>query len=79
MTLHLALAAGGQKSLLIDRRPSAAQQTDPRALALSHGARELLEQIHSWPARAATQRRLDFCRFTRVDRSNGQRMRSEHW
>ena len=54
MTLHLALAAGGQKSLLIDRRPSAAQQTDPRALALSHGARELLEQIHSWPARAAT-------------------------
>jgi 2-octaprenyl-6-methoxyphenol hydroxylase len=54
MTLHLALAAGGQKSLLIDRRPLQAQQGDPRALALSHGARQLLEQINSWPSRAAT-------------------------
>ena len=69
MTLHLALAAGGQKSLLLDRRPRPAgdgasgsstlgvrqaQQGDPRALALSHGARELLEQINSWPTRAAT-------------------------
>ena len=54
LTLHLALAAGGQKSLLVDRRPLAAQQTDPRALALSHGARQLLEQIASWPAQAAT-------------------------
>ena len=54
MTLHLALAAGGQKSLLLDRRPLQAQQTDPRALALSHGARQLLEQINSLPNRAAT-------------------------
>ena len=54
MTLHLALAAGGQKSLLLDRRPLQAQQGDPRALALSHGARQLLEQINSWPNRAAT-------------------------
>jgi 2-octaprenyl-6-methoxyphenol hydroxylase len=54
MTLHLALAAGGQSSLLIDRRPQHAQQDDPRALALSHGARQLLEQINSWPTRAAT-------------------------
>ena len=54
MTLHLALAAGGQKSLLVDRRPQQALQADPRALALSHGARELLEQINSWPTRAAT-------------------------
>ncbi len=54
MTLHLALAAGGQKSLLLDRRPQQALQADPRALALSHGARELLEQIRSWPTRAAT-------------------------
>ncbi len=54
LTLHLALAAGGQPSLLIDRRPLAAQQGDPRALALSHGARQLLEQINSWPTRAAT-------------------------
>ena len=63
LTLHLALAAGGQKSLLVDRRPRPAASTagvpealgaDPRALALSHGARELLEQIDSWPTRAAT-------------------------
>lgn len=54
MTLHLALAAGGQSSLLLDRRPQAALQADPRALALSHGARELLEQINAWPTRAAT-------------------------
>lgn len=54
MTLQLALAAGGQKSLLVDRRPQASQQQDPRALALSYGARQLLEQINSWPSRAAT-------------------------
>ena len=54
MTLHLALAAGGQKSLLVDRRPQQALQADPRALALSHGARELLEPLNSWPQRAAT-------------------------
>lgn len=54
MTLHLALAAGGQKSLLVDRRPQASQQNDPRALALSYGARQLLEQINAWPSRAAT-------------------------
>ena len=54
MTLHLALAAGGRKSLLLDRRPQQAQQGDPRALALSHGARQLLEQINAWPTRAAT-------------------------
>ena len=33
LTLHLALAAGGQQSLLLDRRPLAALQADPRALA----------------------------------------------
>ncbi|WP_153129822.1 FAD-dependent monooxygenase [Dechloromonas hortensis] len=54
MTLQLALAAGGQKSLLVDRRSQASQQQDPRALALSYGARQLLEQINSWPSRAAT-------------------------
>ncbi len=54
LTLHRALAAGGVKSRLIDRRPQAALQADPRALALSHGARQLLEQLGAWPARAAT-------------------------
>ena len=63
MTLHRALAIGGQRSLLVDRRAHAAgsppgvrsaAQDDPRALALSHGARQLLEQLDAWPARAAT-------------------------
>lgn len=62
MTLHLALAAGGQKSVLVDRRPrpeasgpsAPAIARDPRALALSHGARQLLEQIKAWPTSAAT-------------------------
>ena len=54
MTLNLALAAGGRKSLLLDRRPQQAQQGDPRALALSHGARQLLERIRAWPTRAVT-------------------------
>lgn len=54
LTLHLALAARGIRSHLIERRPMSALQADPRVLALSHGARQLLEQIDSWPARAAT-------------------------
>ena len=54
LTLHLALAARGIRSRLLERRPLAALQADPRVLALSHGARQLLEQIGSWPERAAT-------------------------
>ena len=54
MTLHLALAAGGVTSVLLDRRSADAQQANPRALALSHGARQLLEQVNAWPMRAAT-------------------------
>jgi 2-octaprenyl-6-methoxyphenol hydroxylase len=54
MTLHLALAAGGQKSRLLDRRPQPSYKDDPRALALSFGARQLLEQINAWPTRTAT-------------------------
>lgn len=54
MTLHLALAAAGQQSMLIDRRPQHAHGTDPRALALTHGSRQLLEQIGAWPHDGAT-------------------------
>lgn len=54
LTLHLALAARGIRSRLLERRPLAALQADPRVLALSHGARQLLEQIDSWPEHAAT-------------------------
>ncbi|MBK7900316.1 MAG: FAD-dependent monooxygenase [Azonexus sp.] len=54
MTLALALADGPYSVRLVDRRPLAAQAGDPRALALSHGARQLLEPLGAWPARAAT-------------------------
>ncbi len=54
MTLALALADGPYSVRLVDRRPLAAQAGDPRALALSHGARQLLEPLGAWPARAVT-------------------------
>lgn len=54
MTLALALAGGAQRVLLVDRRPRGAWAGDPRALALSHGSRQLLELLRAWNARAAT-------------------------
>ena len=54
MTLALALAGGARRVLLVDRRPRGAWADDPRALALSHGSRQLLERIKAWNARAAT-------------------------
>lgn len=54
MTLALALQGGPWRVQLIDRRSLAAQANDPRALALSHGTRQLLEALDAWPSRAAT-------------------------
>lgn len=54
MTLALSLAGGTQRVLLVDRRPRGAWVNDPRALALSHGSRQLLERLKAWDARAAT-------------------------
>jgi 2-octaprenyl-6-methoxyphenol hydroxylase len=54
MTLALALAGRAQRVLLVDRRPRGAWVGDPRALALSHGSRQLLERLRAWNARAAT-------------------------
>lgn len=54
MTLALALKASSLKVSLVDRRPQGAHDTDPRALALSHGARQLLENLRAWPAPQAT-------------------------
>lgn len=53
--MALALALGDAfRVQLVDRRPAGRQGDDPRALALSHGARQLLEPLGAWPARAAT-------------------------
>lgn len=54
MTLALALRESGLRIVLVDRQTRAAHQGDPRALALSHGARQLLAQIEGWPHRQAT-------------------------
>ncbi|HEX5802185.1 MAG TPA: FAD-dependent monooxygenase [Azospira sp.] len=54
MTLALALAAGGKRALLLDRRPRGAHRDDPRALALSHGTRQLLAALGAWNAAAGT-------------------------
>ncbi|MBL8367774.1 MAG: FAD-dependent oxidoreductase [Candidatus Accumulibacter sp.] len=54
MSLALALAGGPQSVLLLDSRPHAAWARDPRALALAHGSRQLLERLGAWKASAAT-------------------------
>ena len=54
MTLALALADSPLRVCLIDRRPRGAWSGDPRALALSHGSRQLLERLKAWNASAGT-------------------------
>ncbi|MEY2632439.1 MAG: hypothetical protein RIR00_1093 [Pseudomonadota bacterium] len=54
LTLARALADSGLRLAVIDRRTADAALADPRALALSHGARELLAPLGAWPERAAT-------------------------
>ena len=56
MTLALALAAGEtpQRVLLLDSKPRGNFAKDPRALALSHGTRQLLESLHAWNVSAGT-------------------------
>ena len=54
MTLALALAAGPLRVLLLDSRPRGAWASDPRALAISYGSRQLLERLNAWDAPAGT-------------------------
>ena len=54
MTLALALANSPLRVLLLDRQPNGAWLGDPRALALSHGSRQLLERFDAWNQAAAT-------------------------
>jgi 2-octaprenyl-6-methoxyphenol hydroxylase len=54
ITLALALAGGPHRVLLIDQRPRGAAAGDPRALALAHGTRQLLERLAAWNAASAT-------------------------
>lgn len=54
MTLALALADSPLRVLLLDRQPGGSWLKDPRALALSHGTRQLLERLNAWNTSAAT-------------------------
>ncbi|MCP5268209.1 MAG: FAD-dependent monooxygenase [Zoogloeaceae bacterium] len=56
MTLALALMQGGspQRILLLDQNPRGSYTKDPRALALSHGTRQLLETLDAWHMNAGT-------------------------
>ena len=54
MTLALALAEGPFSVVLIDSRGRGAWRADPRALALSHGSRQLLERLGAWNVSAGT-------------------------
>lgn len=54
MALALALAGSRQRVLLVDSRQSGAWADDPRALALSHGSRQLLERLNAWSASSGT-------------------------
>ncbi|MFM8340461.1 MAG: FAD-dependent monooxygenase, partial [Fluviibacter sp.] len=48
-TLALLLAGSQHKVLLVEQRAFAAGLQDPRALALSEGARQLLDPQGAWP------------------------------
>lgn len=50
----IALQRNGQQPLLIDARERDAGAADPRAIALSHGSRLILERIGAWGNIAAT-------------------------
>ena len=54
MTLALALAGSPFRVLLIDSRQRGAWASDPRALALSYGTRQLLESLGAWNVNAGT-------------------------
>ena len=56
MTLALALVRGEtqQRVLLLDSKSRGSFSKDPRALALSHGTRQLLESLHAWNLTAGT-------------------------
>ena len=54
ITLALSLASSPWRVRLVDRQPAGAWQKDPRALALSHGSRQVLERLGAWNASAAT-------------------------
>ena len=54
MALARALQDSPLRVLLVDARPRGAWATDPRALAIAHGSRQLLERLDAWNPAAGT-------------------------
>ena len=54
MAFAQAMREGPWRVLLLDHHAPNAWQDDPRALALAHGSRQMLEQLGAWQADAAT-------------------------
>lgn len=54
MALAASLADSELRVTLIDSRPRGAWIDDPRALAISHGSRQLLERLDAWNERAGS-------------------------
>jgi 2-octaprenyl-6-methoxyphenol hydroxylase len=52
LSLALALSGGTQKIVVLDTGGATQGTSDPRALALAHGSRQVLERLGAWPAGA---------------------------
>jgi 2-octaprenyl-6-methoxyphenol hydroxylase len=72
MALACLLAARGMdpgRIALVDARPLAQAQADPRSLALSYGSRQLLGEIHAWPVPATEIHQIHVSRRGHFGRS----------
>ena len=58
-TLALALAAGGIDVIVLDGRAAGETPRGDRSLALSHGARLILERVGVWDALSVAPERVD--------------------
>lgn len=54
LTVALALHAAGMAPRVFDARPATAGAADPRAIAISHGSRLILERLGAWDGIEAT-------------------------
>ena len=54
LALACALAETRWRIALVEHRPRGAWADDPRALAIAHGGRQILERLQAWDATAAT-------------------------
>jgi 2-octaprenyl-6-methoxyphenol hydroxylase len=58
-----------QRIVLLDARPQAQAEQDPRSLALSYGSRQILEQLGAWPIAATAIHDIHISRRGQFGRS----------